>query len=91
MTQADILGKNQDPFLDPKSARPSGFTDSQFPDSIPNLSEQSPIRPSKYFASDRFRQNMLSLMLRELEADIFRFIYFYKTNVDWIKYDKLEN
>lgn len=56
MTQADILGKNQDPFLDTTSRRankPTGF-DEQFPEAgISNLSEQSPIRPSKYFATDR--------------------------------------
>lgn len=54
MTQADILGKNQDSFLESKEfQKPQGF-DSQFPDPIrSNLGEQSPIRPYKYFASDR--------------------------------------
>lgn len=56
MTQADILGRNQDSYLDSGSARinkPTGF-DEQFPEGhVTSLSEQSPIRPSKYFATDR--------------------------------------
>lgn len=65
MTQADILGKNQDPFLESSSTnrrinKPTGF-DEQFAEaSIPNLSEQSPIRPSKYFATDRFVNENIS-------------------------------
>ena len=49
MTQADIIGKNEE-----QSNRPSDFGGDGFPISPPNLSEQSPIRPNKYFANDRF-------------------------------------
>lgn len=58
MTQADILSKNEDGFSDytfpvGQAAKPSNF-ESTFPDLAgPQLNEQSPIRPIKYFANDR--------------------------------------
>jgi hypothetical protein len=77
MTQADLLGKNQDTYTELSANRnnrrdsnqsveqqvptrpPTNFGTAQFPDltGSSTLSEQSPIRPMKYFATDRYFVN----------------------------------
>jgi hypothetical protein len=78
MTQADILARNEENSTQYTSIsnKPIGF-DSSFPniDSF-NLSENSPIRPSKYFASDRLT-TLIILRILFKALNIKAFFYYY--------------